>query len=343
MIGRIATRLLTGAILLCLGACVGHYRRDQQTVEGYEYEPPTAAAPSLNYTVNGPVELGEPARQLRYHDAIPLSYGSSGSNGHARNRVEGLYLRSRLPGAKKLVIVLPIWGTSTYPPRKVAHGYAKHSKGDAHVLWVFGEPPLFPWETLWSTSSEEEWVAITEGGIERYRSAVIDTRRLLDWVGTREEIDAQRVAIVGFSMGALAAATIMGNDARVSTGVYMMGGANFAHVMAECRGKAGRMREHALNSYGWSLEEYRTFFEDRIGPAEPMRYKGRYNPDKILMIDTKFDNCIPPHAREALWETTGQPERITMLYRHKGAFYSLTPLGFNFARGMIYRFLDRTL
>ena len=154
MMGRVATRVLTGAVLLCLGACVAHFRRDQQTGNDYQYSPPTVAATPLNYTVNGPVELGTSTKQLRYHDAIPLSFGSSGSNGHALNRVEGLYLRSRLPGAKKLVIVLPIWGTSTYPPRKVAHGYARHSKGDAHVLWVYGEPPLFPWETLWSTSSE---------------------------------------------------------------------------------------------------------------------------------------------------------------------------------------------
>jgi len=340
---RFATRLVAGATLLSLGACVAHFRRDQQTSGGYEYEPPSLAAQALNHAANGPVELEAPIDERRYHNVIPLSYASNGSNGHASNRVEGLYLKSRLPGPKKLVIVLPIWGTSTYPPRKIAQGYANHSKGDAHVIWMFGEPPLFPWETLWSTASEQEWVAITEDGIERYRTAVLDTRRLLDWIGTRDEIDSDRVAIVGFSMGALAAATIMGNDPRVSAGVYMMGGADFAEVMSECRGKAGRMREHAINSFGWSREDYRAFFEKRIGPAEPMLYAGHYNPERILLIDTKFDNCIPPQSRDALWETTGRPERITMLYRHKGAFYSLTPLGFNFARGTIYRFLDKAL
>lgn len=343
MIGRFITRLLTAATLLCVGACVAHFRRDQQTTEGYEYEPPGAPIPQLNYVANGPVELAARTEELRFHDVVPLSYASSGTNGHALNRVDGVYLRSRLPGPKKLVIVLPIWGTSTYPPRKIAYGYARYSKGDAHVLWIFGEPPLFPWKTLWSTPSEEEWIAITDDAVERYRTAVIDTRRLLDWIDTREEVDSDRVAIVGFSMGALAAATIMGNDARVSAGVYMMGGANFAEVMAECRGKAGRMRKHALDSYGWSLQTYRAFFEERMGLADPVLYAGHYNPDKILIIDTKFDNCIPPQSREALWETTGQPERITMLYRHKSAFYSLTPLGFNFARGKIYRFLDKAL
>lgn len=343
MAERIGKTLFTVMILMSISACVAHFRRDPQPAEGYEYRAPTRALPALEYTPAGPVELEAPTESRRYHDALPLSFPSSGSNGHESNRVEGVYLRSRGPGAKKLVIVLPIWGASTYPPKKVSYGYARHSRGDAHVIWLFGEPPLFPWVTLWSTPDEEEWVRITEDAIERYRTAVVDTRRLLDWVGGREEIDADRVAIVGFSMGALAAATIMGNDARISAGVMMMGGANFADVMAECRGKAGRMREHALQSFGWTHQDYREYFRQRMGPADPVNYSGRYNPDQILIIDARFDNCIPHSAREALWETTGFPERITMLYRHKGAFYSLTPLGFNFARGTIYRFLDRAL
>ena len=340
---RIVPKLVIGLLLLNLGACVAHFRRDQQPVPGYEFQPPTAAHPSLNYTSPGPVELQPPIEQSRHHELIPLTYPSSGTNGYPSNRVEGLYFKSRQPSAKKLVIVLPIWGTSTYPPKKISHGYARHSRGDAHVIWIFGEPPLFPWRTLWSTPSEEEWISIVEEALERYRTAVIDTRRLLDWVETREEIDTSRIAIVGFSMGALASATIIGNDARVSGGVLMMGGANFADIMVKCRGKAGRMREHVLESFGWTTEMYHAFFDQRFGPAEPAHYAGRYNPDKMLIIDATFDNCIPRQSRETLWRVTGYPERISMLYRHKGAFYSLTPVGFNFARGMIYRFLDRAL
>ena len=342
MLERYRLRVFAAWALLSLNACVAHYTRDQQTTGGYRYTPPVADS-VWEYTIPGPVELEPAQRELRHHDVIPLSFASGRDNGHARNRVEGLYLRSRLPGAKKLVIVLPIWGASRYPPRNVAYGYAAHSRGDAHVIWLFGEPPLFPWRTLWSTSSEDEWIELTEEGIDRYCTAVSDTRRLIDWLDTREEVDPERIGIVGFSMGALAAATIMGTDARVSTGIFMVGGAMFTEVMAQCRGKAGRMREHALESYGWSLDEYRRFFEERIGPAEPTLYAGNYNPDKILIIDARFDNCIPRVSREALWELTGYPERITMLYRHKSAFYALTPLGFNFARGIIYRFLDRTL
>ena len=64
---------------------------------------------------------------------------------------------------------------------------------------------------------------------------------------------------------------------------------------------------------------------------------------KILMIDAMFDDCMPEFARTNLWNVTGHPERITMMYRHRSSFYSLTPLGLNISRRQIYRFLDRKL
>jgi len=49
---------------------------------------------------------------------------------------------------------------------------------------------------------------------------------------------------------------------------------------------------------------------------------------------------MPETSRAALWEITGHPERVTFLYQHRSAFYSLTPLGLNVSRRKIYRFLD---
>ncbi|HLF11937.1 MAG TPA: hypothetical protein VJA26_12050, partial [Gammaproteobacteria bacterium] len=187
------------------------------------------------------------------------------------------------------------------------------------------------------------FTVLARDSAERYRATVVDMRRLLDWVATREEIDAARVAFVGFSMSALVTATLLANDARVAAAVLMMGAANYADVFAVCRDRAGEVRDHVMRSFGWSLTEYRDFFQGLFGPADPVRYPGRYDPDKILMIDAMFDDCMPESSRTALWETTGHPERITLLYRHRHAFYSLTPLGLNYSRRSIYRFLDSAL
>jgi hypothetical protein len=323
--------------------CVAHLHHDLAPPIGYERIPPLSANPHFDYESAGAVALSEPFDQTRSHDVVRFTFASSGRNGHPQNIVEGQYFRSRMPGPKKLVVVMPIWGTSTYPPSKISYGYARRSRGEAHVIWIYGTAPLFPWRDLSSVPTEEAFIAMARDSAERYRTAVVDMRRLLDWVATREEIDASRVGFVGFSMSALVTATLLGNDARVKAAVLMMGAANFADVFATCGERAGEVRAHVLESFGWSITRYRDFFAELFDPADPVRYPGRFDPDRILMIDALFDDCMPESSRTALWEVTGHPERITMLSRHRRAFFSLTPLGLNYSRRKIYRFLDRAL
>jgi pimeloyl-ACP methyl ester carboxylesterase len=299
--------------------------------------------PPFEVRERNPVMLGEPTGQTRHHDIVPLSFVSSGHNGHPENLVTGQYFRSRAPGRKKLVIVMPIWGTSTYPPRKISTGYARRSGDDVNVIWVHGDSPVFPWAELSQTPDEQAFMAAARDSTERFRTAVVDMQRLIDWAGTQDEIDASRIAVVGFSMSALVTATLLANDSRVAAAVIMMGAANFADVFTTCGDKAGQVRAHALHDFGWSLDRYHDFFQGLFGPADPVRFRGRYDPDKILMIDAMFDDCMPESARATLWDVTGHPDRVTMMYRHRSSFYSLTPLGLNFSRRQIYRFLDRKL
>jgi pimeloyl-ACP methyl ester carboxylesterase len=338
------TSKLTAALLtLACSGCVLHVHRDGPPPPGFEYKPPQTASEPFELHERNPVTLGTPTKSTRHHDVIPLSFRSSGHNGHPENLVEGEYFRSREPGRKKFVIVMPIWGTSTYPPRKVSTGYARRAGDGVNVLWVYSTAPVFPWAELASVPTEDGFVAMAHDSAERYTAAVLDIQRLIDWAGTQPDIDPTRIAIVGFSMSALVTATALANDSRIAAAVVMMGAAHFADVFTACGDKAGQVREHVLNDLGWSTSRYHDFFQDLFGPADPVRFPGHYDPDRILMIDAMFDDCMPESARSALWDVTGHPERITMMYRHRSSFYSLTPLGLNFARRQIYRFLDRKL
>ena len=271
-----------------------------------------------------------------------LSFRSSGNNGHPDNLVEGQYFRSKEAGRKSLVVVMPIWGTSSYPPAKISTGYARRAGNDTHVIWIYGDAPVFPWTELSSVPTEDGFRALARDSAERYRSAVVDMRRLVDWATTQPEIDASRIAFVGFSMSALVTATLLANEPRVSAGVLMMGAARFADIFSMCRNRAGDVREHVLRTFGWTADEYHEFFKGLFDPADPVRFEGRYDPSKILMIDAMFDDCMPESSRAALWEITGHPQRVTFLYQHRSAFYSLTPIGLNVSRRKIYRFLDNT-
>src|SRR4029077_11610978 len=104
----------------------------------------------------------------------------------------------RDPGPKKFVVVMPIWGTSSYPPDKISHGYDHHAGKDTDVVWIYGTAPLFPWVPLRRTRTEAEFRAMATDSAEAYRATVVDMRRLIDWAETRPEIDASRIAFVGF-------------------------------------------------------------------------------------------------------------------------------------------------
>lgn len=342
MVTRILSGLATVALALLTSGCVAHLTREVAPPPTFTYQPPTEAHPLFTYANLDAVQVSEPVDRMRHHEVHRVHFTSSARTGN-RTTVEGQFFRSTQPGARKLVIVLPIWGTSTYPPSRISRGYARRSGGDAHVLWVFGEAPLFPWEQMSTSSSEAEFMRMAEESAERYRAAVIDLRRLLDWAEQRDDVDASRIAVVGFSMSALVAATTVANDSRLSTAVLMVGAAEFADIFATCGHRAGEVRAHVLENYGWTLEEYRSFFQDLFDPADPVNYPGHFDRDSILMIDARFDDCMPRSSREALWEITGFPSRVVLLSRHRHSFYTITPLGLNFIRRKIYRFLDETL
>ncbi len=202
---------------------------------------------------------------------------------------------------------MPIWGTSDYPPHKISTGYARTRAATRTSSGSTATAPMFPWTELSSAPTEEGFRAMARDSAERYRAAVVDMRRLVDWAATRPEIDADRIAFVGFSMSALVTATLLANEPRIAGGVLMMGAARFADVFALCRNRAGEVREHVMRTFGWTIDEYREFFRVLFDPADPMRFEGRYDPTKILMIDAMFDDCMPESSRAALWEITGHP------------------------------------
>jgi hypothetical protein len=152
--GALPKTLALLAPLLLVAGCIAHLHYDRPPPEGFEYTPPAEPNPLFGYEDAGAVELSEPIDTTRHHDILRFSFPSTGDNGHPRNLVEGQYFRSRTPGAKKLVVVMPIWGTSSYPPSKISYGYARRSRGDAHVIWIYGTAPLFPWDDLTAVPTE---------------------------------------------------------------------------------------------------------------------------------------------------------------------------------------------
>jgi dienelactone hydrolase len=302
------------------------------------------ATPAFSYEeIRAPFNLSAGGRgATSRYELLFLEIPSVGDNAQENGLVTARYYRSSLEGPLPLVIVLPIWGTYTYPPRKISTFIQRHSRGRAHVLHVQGERYLVDWQGLGEAPDEESFLEIWRESVERQRVTVIDARRLLDWAEQQPEINGSRVGLVGFSFAATVAGTLLSQDPRPAAAVLAMGGSLQHHFLAHCSGpRLTAVREKVARDFGWNAED----LERRLEPITRVMdaATGEVDPEKTLIIEAARDDCMPEASRRELWESLGRPERLEMHYDHRKAFYSLTPLGRNWMRYRIWEFLESRL
>jgi dienelactone hydrolase len=267
-----------------------------------------------------------------------------GRNGQPGDLVTVEFHQSVIPGTWPAVIMLPIWGISTYPPRKMTKTIKRLSQGRVHVLDVQGETYLLDWERIWNATDEASFLDAWRDGAERERTMVIDVRRLLDWAAARPEIDGERIALIGFSHSAMLAAVIASNEPRVAATVLVFGGAHPHQVIAHCDGRRTTgVQAKVAQEFGWSRDEFEQRLEPIFRAMDPARYRSRVDPASVLVFEAEGDPCVAETARAALWEAMGRPERYTVGATHRRAFLTMTPLYFNWLRYRVWDFLDKTL
>jgi hypothetical protein len=285
---------------------------------------------------------GTGANSLYEHRLLEIP--SVGDNNQPGNLVTASYYRSLVRGSHPLVIVLPIWGTYTYPSRKMSSFIQKHSDGRVHVLHVHGENYFLDWDRLAVSPDEASFLDVFRDAIEYQRVTMIDARRLVDWAEQRPEIDGDRVALIGFSFGAAVAGSILTQEPRFAAAALVMGGAEQHKIVAYCAGEQlTAVRDGVARDFGWSADDLGRLLEPIMRDVDAATYPGQVNPQNVLIVEATRDDCMAKDCRESLWEALGRPERISMNYDHKRAFYSITPLGFNWLRYRIWEFLEPRL
>lgn len=268
---------------------------------------------------------------------------SVGENGQDGNLVTARYYEGKGDGAKPLVIVLPIWGKHTYPPNTITEHLRTQSGGNIDVLQVFGENTLFDWDAMAAAGSEVEFLSLVERMSGRAFNTVIDIRRLVDWAQLQPGIDPDRIALIGFSMGAIVGSLALAHEPRFGAGALVMGGADLHDAYAVCDTLMAHARDAITERFGWTIDQFRDKLERPLAPVNPARYGGMVDPRRVLIIEAANDTCLRAPGRERLWEAMGRPERVSYLYDHKMAFMSMTFLGGGNLQKQVYRFLARTV
>jgi predicted alpha/beta-hydrolase family hydrolase len=110
---------------------------------------------------------------------------------------------------------------------------------------------------------------------EFVHQAVVDLRRALDALEPLSEIDGERVAYAGFSLGTLVGATFCGIDPRPQAAAFAIGGGG-------------------------------------MGPPEidPARTVGSFAPRPALFVNATRDEVVSREAALALFEGGGEPKEL---------------------------------
>lgn len=293
-----------------------------------------------------PVELSLEGRRGSYR-IWHLWMPSAGDNGQPGRRVEGRYYESVRPGPKPLVVVLPIYGKSAYPSRKLARYLTRprvRDAADTHVLRLLGNENLYRPERLAAARDEGELVAEIEATARRMVTTVVDVRRLLDWAERRPEVDRDRLGVVGFSFSSALASLAMAADPRFGAGVFFMGGGHLHEIFAHCHGnEVAHARQVLRRALGRSDDELARLLAEPLAVVDPVRLAPLLADRPVLLADSPIDRVIPERSRRDLWEALGRPQRLVFRLSHRTAFLTMTPLGLDYANRKIRRFFDESL
>jgi len=142
--------------------------------------------------------------------------------------------------------------------------------------------------------------------------AVQDTRRTIDMLQARPELNAERVGVAGISLGGILTGTVAGADERVYRAAMILAGGNLPRIVGFAR-EAGELRE-ALRKLP---EESRRRCEEALRACDPLtaagKLRARAEAGRVLMCNAAEDEVIPRACTEELAEALGMKDKVRWL------------------------------
>ncbi len=137
---------------------------------------------------------------------------------------------------------------------------------------------------------------------ERCRKTVLDSRRLIDYLQTRSDIDGSRIYLIGASYGAITGTVVAAQEKRIRAAALVVGGGNF-RLLA----KAPEVRRE-LPRWMWPIAGL--MMTTLAGVADPLHHAAGTAGMPILMLNGSKDGVVTPESGEALFAALGEPKEI---------------------------------
>jgi dienelactone hydrolase len=136
--------------------------------------------------------------------------------------------------------------------------------------------------------------------IDGARQSAMDARRLAGWLQAQPQVDAQRIGILGISLGGFVAALTSGVDGGFWRSAFILSGGNLEQILRSPAREVRSVRD-AIQAAGLTIDDVAA----RIALIEPCRYAGRIDCRTVLLINTESDPIIPRENVQALADAIG--------------------------------------
>lgn len=138
----------------------------------------------------------------------------------------------------------------------------------------------------------------------RRRAALnhVETRRLIDTIETRDDIDEDRIYLWGLSFGSMCSASIMAYEPRLKAAVFTVGAGDLNRMFKE---------SSALDEIGVMKGPVSLLMASLLKPLEPTRYIGQISPRPVFFQNALQDQVIPRACAEALHNAADEPKTVT--------------------------------
>jgi len=261
------------------------------------------------------------------------------------NTVRGEYFQPL--GADKAPLAIFLHGVgdfSVIPCKLMAKALAK--KGVASfVLYLVMHSSRMPQSVRrrFPHLTSAEW-------FESHQISVIDLRQVIDWAGSRDEINSAKIAAVGISFGGFTAAIAMGIDKRIKAGGLIVTGGNSSKIGWERRASDyNKLHPQTEDGYHNIQRSYRRYLKEiakkgweKVNPpresflTDPMTFAHLLRRRPVLMINALWDEAIPREAIRDFWKEAGRPPISWFPATHPTIW-----LWYPFIRRKIFRFLEK--
>ena len=171
-----------------------------------------------------------------------------------------------------------------------------------------------------------------EAFAERPAKTINETRRLIDYLLTRRDIDPKRIYLVGASYGAVTGSTVLAKDKRLRAGVMVYGGGDFSKILDSYAYHLGvaaalglidgrnlnpekpplpKLTEAQERQVGMVLGLFKPFADYFLGVADPINYVDQISPTPVYFQNGTHDVLVSAAAGQALQDAAKEPKKIT--------------------------------